>query len=129
MGYLYYGHYAHYYEIGRVELLRYLGMSYRDMEDVHKVMLPVKSVQMRFLRPAYYDDVITVKTTLKQFIGSSLFFHTELFNEKGKLMNTGEVVLVCVDATTMRKCPPPKQFVELLAAKGFEYETIPPKSE
>ena len=60
MGYLYYGHYAQYYEVGRVETIRSLGLSYKEMEDVHGIWLPVVSLEMRFVRPAHYDDLLTV---------------------------------------------------------------------
>ena len=60
MGYLYYGHYAKYYEIGRVEALRSLGLSYRDMEDKLGLMLPVLSLEARYKSPAYYLSLIHI---------------------------------------------------------------------
>ena len=66
MGYLYYGHYPKYYEIGRVEFLRALGWSYREMEDDAGVGMPVMSMQLRYVRPAYYDDLLTIETTLRR---------------------------------------------------------------
>ncbi len=87
MGYLYYGHYAHYYEIGRVEFLRDLGMTYKTMEDEDHVMLPVKSINMRFVRPGRYDDLVRIRTTLKSFSEQTIIFETKLFNEQNKIMN------------------------------------------
>ncbi|TAK42723.1 MAG: acyl-CoA thioesterase [Saprospiraceae bacterium] len=100
MGYLYYGHYAHYYEIGRVEWLRSLGVLYKDMEEKEGVMLPVVSMQMRFVRPARYDEMLTVRTTLRQLPNQYVTFHVEIFNEKGKLVNGGTVRLCFVDMKT-----------------------------
>jgi len=114
MGYLYYGHYAHYFEIGRVEMLRHFGLNYRDLEDIYQIMLPVSSLKMRFVRPGLYDDLITIRTTLKSYSQKSMVFQTKLFNEQGKLMNVGEVRLVFVDANTMKGCPPPSILTDRL---------------
>jgi acyl-CoA thioester hydrolase len=65
MGYLYYGNYASYFEVGRVEWLRSLGLTYKSLEDEHGIWLPVVSLEMRFVRPAYYDDLLTVRTTVR----------------------------------------------------------------
>ena len=114
MGYLYYGHYAHYYEIGRVEFLRDLGMAYKSLEDDYKVMLPVKSSNMRFVRAGQYDDLITVRTILSEYSATGIVFKTELYNEAGKIMNAGEVRLAFVDSETMRGCPPPQDLSDLI---------------
>lgn len=114
MGYIYYGHYPRLYEIGRSELLRSLGMTYQTFEDKLNVAMPVRAMNIRFVRSAYYDDLITIKTSVKHFSGSSIIFRSEIFNEKGKLMNAGEVSLVFVDAKTMRGCPAPQQLVDIL---------------
>ena len=98
MGYLYYGHYAKYYEIGRVEMLRSLGLTYREMEDDLKVIMPVTSLQCRFVRPAYYDDLLCIRTTLRELPGKFITFHVEIFNEQKKLVNGGTVRLCFVDA-------------------------------
>jgi len=66
MGYLYYGRYAEYYEVGRVELIRSLGLTYKDLEEQHGIWLPVASLDMRFVRPAYYDDLLTVRSELRK---------------------------------------------------------------
>ena len=66
MGYLYYGNYAQYYEIGRVEMLRSLGLTYKAMEEELGVMMPVLSLQMRYVRPAYYDELLTIRTALRR---------------------------------------------------------------
>ncbi len=115
MGYLYYGRYADFYEIGRVEMLRALGLTYKEMEEEHRVMLPVASMESRYIRPAKYDDLLTVRTTLREFPqGKFMTFHVEVFNEAGKLLNGGRVRLAFVDMNTMHSMSAPLFFTRLL---------------
>ncbi len=65
MGYVYYGNYAEYFEVGRVEWLRNLGISYKSLEE-SKIMLPVLHLNINYLKPAKYDDLLTIITTLKK---------------------------------------------------------------
>ncbi|HLP93101.1 MAG TPA: thioesterase family protein [Saprospiraceae bacterium] len=97
MGYLYYGHYAQYFEVGRVETIRSLGISYKELEEVHGIWLPVVSLEMRFVRPAYYDDLLTVRTEIREMPDEYITFHMEIFNEKKKLVNAGRVRLCFFD--------------------------------
>lgn len=114
MGYLYYGNYALYYEVGRTDMIRQLGMSYRKMEE-QGVILPVAELKSRFLRPALYDDLITVKTILKEWPRDSrITFHSELYNAAGELLNTGAVTLVFLDARSRAKVPLPEDLAEKL---------------
>ena len=112
MGYLYYGNYALYYEVGRVEMLRALGMTYRMMEEELKVMMPVMTLNTRYIRPVFYDDLITVQTTINEIPERSITFHMELFNESGKLVNGGTVKLGFIDAITKKRINAPASFVE-----------------
>ncbi len=114
MGYLYYGNYALYYEVGRVEMLRALGMTYRMMEEELKVMMPVMTLNVRYTRPVFYDDLITVQTTIKEIPERSIIFHMELFNESGKLVNGGTVKLGFIDAVEKKRIDAPASFVEKL---------------
>ena len=102
MGFLYYGNYAQYYEVGRAEAIRALGMTYQEMEETHKVMMPVMSLNMRFVRPALYDELLTVTTNLRKLERKTITFHMEIHNEKGKLVNGGSVKL-CFMHTESRK--------------------------
>jgi acyl-CoA thioester hydrolase len=106
MGYLYYGHYAEYFEVGRTEMLRSLGFTYKAMED-EGIILPVRSMNINYKNPAQYDDLLTVKTYLKSFPEVKLEFLYEIFNENGLLLCSGETVLVFVDAAAkkIRKAP------------------------
>ena len=112
MGYLYYGHYPKYYEIGRVELLRDLKLRYRDLEDIHQIMMPVMSLNMRYVRPAHYDDLLTVKTVIRHLPTSTITFHIEVFNEEQKLVNGGMVKLCFVDKKTNKSIPAPRILLE-----------------
>jgi acyl-CoA thioester hydrolase len=114
MGYLYHGRFADLYEIGRVEMLRSLGMSYRDMEQQQKVMLPVAAMQMRFIRPATYDEMLTIRTTLRSLPDKYMNLHAEIFNEAGKIVNDGVVKLVFVDMNTRKTIYAPEFFLDLV---------------
>lgn len=97
MGYVYYGNYALYYEIGRTECMRKIGISYKTLEE-QGIMLPVTSMECKYLRPAVYDDLITIETTLDQLTEHLIIFVTNIFNEQKKLLNQGVVKLCFVDA-------------------------------
>ena len=116
MGYLYYGNYALYYEIGRVEMLRSLGLTYKEMEEEQGIMMPVPSLQMRFVRPAKYDEMLTIRTTLRQLPDKFITFHMEIFNEARKLVNGGSVRLCFVDKKTGGTVPAPELLNERLKA-------------
>ena len=115
MGYLYYGTYALYYEIGRAEMIRSLGLSYKHMETELGIMMPVMSLQMRFVRPALYDELVTIRATLRELPTSTITFHMELFNEKKKLLNGGSVKLCFVEMATNKTVAPPPYLIEKLS--------------
>lgn len=112
MGYLYYGHYAQYYEVGRVETIRSLGLTYKELEEVHGIWLPVVSLEMRFIRPAFYDDLLTVRTEVRELPDEHITFHVELFNERKKLVNAGRVRLCFFDSKTKKVVPAPEYLME-----------------
>lgn len=114
MGYLYYGNYAQYYEIGRVEMMRALGFSYKEMEEQLGVMMPVMTMEIRYLRPIFYDELVTIKTTLKELPGREISFWVEIFNEAGKLANGGKVKLCFVDIKSKKRVPAPEHLLEKL---------------
>ncbi len=111
MGYAYYGVYAQYYEVGRVEALRKIGFSYKEMED-RGVLLPVSEYSIKYLKPAFYDDLIRVVTTIKEMPGVRFTFDYECFNEKNELLNTGKIVLVFIDKEKNKPCSPPAWFTD-----------------
>lgn len=114
MGYLYYGNYAQYFEVGRVELIRSLGLTYKELEEVHGIWLPVVSLEMRFVRPAYYDELLTVRSALRERPDEHITFHVEVFNERKKLVNAGRVRLCFFDSRTKKVVPAPEYLLEKL---------------
>ena len=114
MGYLYYGNYAQYYEVGRAEAIRSLGISYKELESVHGIMMPVMSLQMRFVRPALYDELLTVRTNLRHLPTDTITFHMEIYNEKKKLVNGGSVKLCFVEMASGKTVAPPQYLIEKL---------------
>src|SRR4051812_28485014 len=108
MNIVYYGNYAQYFEVGRVESIRQLGFSYKDMEAMG-VIMPVVKLHTKYLRSAHYDDLITIKTTLKELPNDHrIEFHQEVYNEAGKLLTIGKVVLYFLDAKTRQKTTMPE---------------------
>jgi len=103
MGYLYYGRYATLYEIGRVEWLRNIGISYRELEDVHGVILPVLSVESRFLKPAYYDEELTIISTVNEIPTKMIIFYHEILNGKEEKIHTGIVKLFFIDIKSNKR--------------------------
>lgn len=107
MGVVYHGHYAQFYEIGRGESIREIGFTYKDIEAMG-IIMPVVDIHSRFLMPAKYDDLITVKTTLKELpLHHKIIFHSEIFNEQGDLINIGAVTLYFMEAKDMKRCQIP----------------------
>jgi acyl-CoA thioester hydrolase len=114
MGYLYYGNYAQYYEVGRVELIRSLGLTYKELEETHGIWMPVVSMQQRFVRPALYDELLTIKTTLRELPDQFITFHCEIFNEKQKLVNGGVIRLCFFDPKIKKTMTAPAYLLEQL---------------
>ena len=106
MGIVYYGNYADYLEQGRTEWLRTLGFSYKFMEE-NKIHLPVVNLNINYKKPALYDDVITITTTLKEIPSVKIEFYYEIHNQDGQLLITATTTLVFVDSSTkkLRKAP------------------------
>lgn len=113
MKYVYYGNYAMYYEIGRVETLRQLGFSYNEMEK-SGVMMPVINMQTNYLQPGKYDELLTIKVKIPTHPKARILFEYEIFNEQDQLINTGETTLVFVNMETNRPCRVPDQLAKFL---------------
>ena len=113
MGYVYYGMYAMYYEVARVESLRQLGLTYRSIEEMG-VMMPVLENKSKYLAPALYDENLRIVTTLRELPGVRIRFDYEIYNEAGSLLHTGETLLAFVSKATGRPCRPPEVMMSLL---------------
>ncbi|HEV7349887.1 thioesterase family protein [Telluribacter sp.] len=113
MGYVYYGNYARYYEIGRVEALRSLDFHYKAMED-SGVMMPVYENRSRYLQPGRYDDLLTIKVSIRKLPTARVVFDYELWNQDGILLNVGETTLVFQRRDTGRLCTAPPALIDKL---------------
>ena len=118
MGYVYYGNYAQYYEVGRVESLRTLGSSYKEMED-NGIMLPVYLCDIKYIKPAVYDDLLVIKTTIKEIPTAKITFDYEIYNQKNELINKGSTSLVFINMTNNKPCAAPESFLAKIR-KYFE---------
>jgi acyl-CoA thioester hydrolase len=107
MSFVYYGVYAQYFEVGRVELLRSMGLSYKEIEKTGYT-LPVVNMNINYKKPAFYDDELTIKTTVKELPSTKITFNYETFNDAGDLLNVGEVILVFVNNETGKPCFAPE---------------------
>jgi acyl-CoA thioester hydrolase len=116
MGYLHHANYLNYFEIGRTEMLRSMGMTYREMEQ-DGILLPVLSINIYYYAPSYYDDVLTVKTYMKKKPGIKVFFEYEVYNENSLLICTGNSTLVFIDAVSRKPRRPPGYFMEKFASE------------
>ncbi|MFA5815668.1 MAG: thioesterase family protein [Bacteroidales bacterium] len=113
MGYVYYGRYAEFYEIGRTELFRVLGMTYRDLES-RGILLPVVRMVAKYYRPAAYDELITIRTILRSIPTARITFFYEIYNEAGDLINEAECQLVFTDSGSRKPVRPPKDLLDAL---------------
>ena len=113
MGYVYYGNYAKYYEVARADAMRTLGMTYRQMEE-KGVFMPIVTMQSKFIRPAYYDDLLTIKTIVNELPSTRMHFLYEVYNDNGTLLNIGETVLAFVRKDNGKPCAAPDWFIDKL---------------
>jgi len=114
MGVVYHSNYFPYFESARAESIRQLGFTYADMEKMG-VIMPVVDVHCRYLQPALYDDLLTIKTMLKELPAHhKIEFHHEVFNEKEELLAVGKIILYFMEAKTMKKTVMPQNLVDQL---------------
>lgn len=114
MGFFYHSHYVELFDIGRSELMRSIGLPNAEIE-ANGVMLPVLKVEVNYKNPAYYDDLLTVRTTLREMPGVKIKFDYEVFRENGELITTGTVILAFMHSDTKIACRPPRTLTEKLA--------------
>jgi acyl-CoA thioester hydrolase len=106
MGFVYYGNYPQYYEVGRTEALRALGTSYKALEDAG-IWMPVISMNLKYLKSGHYDDLLTIRTIVKELPSTRMNFYYEIYNESGEMLNTGETTLIFLSKERKRpvRCP------------------------
>lgn len=107
MGVVYYGTYARYYEIARTELLRAYGITYKEIEEAG-VIWPVCSLNITYTKPAFYDDLLTVRTIVEEMPTVRFKIRTQIYNQHGELINHGEVVLISTSRETGRPIKTPE---------------------
>ena len=101
MGVVHHSNYIRYFEIGRTELMRNIGLTYKEVEDSGTVM-PIAAVEVRYFFPARYDEILTIKTTIKEMPKARMVVYYEIFNEQGKLLADGNTTLAFVNKETGR---------------------------
>ncbi len=113
MGYVYYGYYAMYYEVARVESLRKLGLTYREIEAMG-IIMPVLENKSKFIIPGRYDELLKIVTIIRNRPGVRITFEYEIYNEEGVLIHKGETLLAFVNQKSGRPCKPPKEMMDVL---------------
>jgi len=113
-GYVYYGNYAQYYELGRVASMRQIGHTYREMEE-RGVIMAVLSMNIKYIRPAKYDDLLTIKTFIKTLPETRMNFEHEIYNQNGELLNKADTTLVFISKESYKPVKAPEWFIETLA--------------
>ncbi len=108
MGIVYHSNFFLYFEVARTESIRHLGFTYADMEKMG-IIMPVVDAHAKYLRPALYDDLLTIKTTLKEIpLHHKIEFHHEVFNEKAELLCVGKIILYFMEKDGMKKAAMPE---------------------
>lgn len=113
MGYLYYGHYPQLYEIGRVEAMRSIGMPYKRLEEEFRIMMPVVHLEARYLMPARYDDLLTIRTILKELPSKMVSFENEIICDD-KVLHKATVKLFFVDMDSGNRVSAPGEMIDRL---------------
>ncbi len=113
MGYVYYGNYASYYEVGRVEAFRNLGFSYKKLEE-SGIMMPVLENYSKFINAAKYDDLLTITVSIPQMPTARITFNYDITNEAGALIHEGRTSLAFVNMSSGRPCRAPEKMLSLL---------------
>ena len=111
MAYVYYGNYAQYFEVARVEWMRKLGISYKELEE-QGIMLPVLKLEVNYHKPGKYDDLLTIKTIVKKKPSVRIEFHFEIYNETEELLTTGFTSLVFIDMKRNRPTKAPQAILD-----------------
>lgn len=113
MGFLHHSKYVIFCETARIEAMRALGSCYKEIEDMG-IFMPVISMNFKFIKPAFYDDLISVKTILRDIPKARMKFEYEFYNESGTMTTTAEVTLTFINNKTRKPCFPPKLLTESL---------------
>jgi len=113
MGTVHHSNYVKYYETARWELFRSIGISYRSVEEAG-YLLPVIGLKIKYLKTTFYDEQLTIKTTLKAIEGVLLYFTYKILNEQKILINEGETELAFVNSSDWQLCEAPDFVVDAI---------------
>jgi len=114
MGVVYHSNYFQYFEVARAEAIRELGYTYANMEK-EGIIMPIVEVNARYLRPAFYDQLLTIKTTLKELpVHHKIEFYQEVFDENNELLTTGRVILYFMEMKTKKRHVMPEELLKKL---------------
>ncbi|XOV93118.1 MAG: acyl-CoA thioesterase [Bacteroidota bacterium] len=113
MGYVYYGNYATYFEVARVEAFREIGFTYKELEE-SGIGMPVLEYKTKYLGPAKYDDLLTVKVSIPEMPGVRIRYEYEVTDESGKVLNQAETTLVFIKMENGRPTRLPEDFEKLM---------------
>lgn len=115
MGFLYHSHYIEYYDIGRNELIRSLGVTQLELEVEEQIMVPVLNVNISYITPANFDDVLVIKTSVRELPRVKAIFYGETYRN-GVLINHCTVTLAFINASTKRAVRPPKRLIDAMTS-------------
>lgn len=114
MGYVYYGNYPYYYEMARAEAIRALGISYKQIED-SGILMPVTRLNIKYVQPAFYDDLLNVRVTIPEMPNRGILFLYEIFNTEKVKTNEGETSLVFLETKSNKLVRAPQILIEKLS--------------
>ena len=123
MGYVHHNNYVKYYETARWELFEQLGIPYKEVEE-KGFMLPVTRMDLKFIKPAFYDDVLTIETALHKISGAKIIFRYKLFNDSRTLLNKAEVTLAFINSVTRLPCLAPEFIWERIRATTLQNSIV-----
>ena len=119
MKYVYYGNYAEYLEVARVELFRTLGISYDEIEK-RGIWLPVSEYKIKYLKPAFYDEILEIHTYVRKVPGVKIEFEYEIYNDSKQKITEASTTLFFLDATTNKVSRCPNFLMELIQKNWME---------
>ena len=120
MGFLYHANYVNYFDAARTEMIRDLGVSNFELER-EGVMIPVLEVNVKYGKPAHYDDVLTIRTSIKERPRIKTTFHYEVLRGE-ECLTTGSVTVAFMNSTTKSACRPPKKLIDIINKHFDEYK-------
>lgn len=113
MGVVHHSNYIRYFEVGRTEFIRAAGISYARIE-AGGVLMPIISAECRYFLPAYYDEILTIRTKIRGKVTARICFEYEIYNETAQLVCTGSTTLAFMDAATRHPVRPPEAVTNVL---------------